>query len=115
MRRDPVAVATASSPAEAQVWVDMLLDEGILATSLEIGTHGAFGGGSLMPPHARVLVDRSDLARARNVIAESGGAAALSPVPTDAPANASLVRATYAVAVVVVLLLLVVLVLGGVR
>jgi len=79
----PVVVATASNPAEAQVWVDMLLDEGIFATSVETGVHGALGGGGLMLPSVSVLVDRAKLAEARNVIAESGGAAALRPVPQE--------------------------------
>ena len=78
---DPVLVAGASNPAEAQIWVDMLRDEGILATTVDRSVRGALGGVAFVPPRVYVMVNRADIVRARNVIAESGGASALEPIP----------------------------------
>lgn len=89
---DPVPVASAANSVEAQIWVDMLRDEGIRAAAVESGVHAAFGGAALPATSVVVLVDRTDLVSARNVIAESGGASALRPVSTSAEPPARTLR-----------------------
>lgn len=111
----PIVVATASSPLEAQVWVDMLLDEGILATSVELGVHAALGGGGLMMPRVNVLVNRADIARARNVIAESGGVDALQAIPAEDSDSRPLKYIVFGVVAVVGFFLLLALMTGASR
>ncbi len=80
-----VVVARTGDPIEAQIWVDMLRDEGIQAATYEQGLRGALGGASTMGIRAthHILVRREDIVAARNVIAESGGAHQLAPVPGE--------------------------------
>lgn len=80
-----VVVARTGDPIEAQIWVDMLRDEGIQAASYEQSIRGALGGASTLGIRGthHILVRHEDIAAARNVIAESGGARHLAPVPGD--------------------------------
>ena len=63
--------------AEARLWLDALRDEEIEAAVLERGPGGAFGGASLFGVSYAVLVPRAHIARARSIITDLGGAAAL--------------------------------------
>lgn len=78
----PVLVAPAPNPAAAQLWVDMLRDQGIVAIMVETGIHAAFGSANLPATGYRVLVRPDDLLAARGVIAEAGGSGALAPMAT---------------------------------
>lgn len=75
-----VIVAVAQNPAEAQIWVDALRDEGIEAGTYQRGPAAAFGGGRLVFSDYPVLVAADNIGSARNVIAELGGASMLSAV-----------------------------------
>ena len=77
----PVVVAEASDPVQAQIWVDALRDTGIQAATFERSV-GAALGGAMTAGWARypVLVPQEEMAAARNVVAELGGAAYLAPV-----------------------------------
>jgi hypothetical protein len=48
---------------------------------------GALGGVGFVPPRVYVMVNRADIVGARNVIAESGGASALEPIPPAGSAS----------------------------
>lgn len=78
-RSEPVVVATATGMVEAQIWLDMLRDDGIAATAVEVGPHGMLGGGGLSLRGARVLVGSDDVVRARELIAGAGGELAVHP------------------------------------
>ncbi|MGI8927661.1 MAG: hypothetical protein ACR2HN_13615 [Tepidiformaceae bacterium] len=90
--RSPVVVAQAGDAVEAAIWVDALRDAGIEAGSFERGV-GAALGGAATPGWAvyPVLVAMDSLEAARSVIAELGGAAALSRWPDD-PSGAPAAR-----------------------
>lgn len=79
----PVMVAVAQNPAEAQIWVDALRDAGIEAGTYQRGPAAAFGGGRLVFSDYPVLVAHENIGDARNVIAELGGAGALSALAVD--------------------------------
>ncbi len=103
-----VVVAEAGDPVQAQIWLDALRDAGIQATSFERGV-GAALGGAMTSGWARypVLVAEGEMAAARNVVAELGGAGLLAPVGDPAAARRRQSRALLVVggivAVVVVL------------
>jgi hypothetical protein len=82
-----VTVAEASDPVEAAIWVDALRDAGIEAQSYERGVGAALGGamtiGASVYP---IVVAAEQLGAARNVVAELGGAGALSPYRDPAEA-----------------------------
>lgn len=82
-RGSTVVVARTGDPIEAQIWVDMLRDEGIQAASYEQSIRGALGGASTLGIRGthHILVREEDIVAARNVIAESGGAHQLAPIP----------------------------------
>jgi hypothetical protein len=101
-----VLVASAGNPAEAQVWVDMLRDEGILATSIDRSVRAALGGMGLVTPRIYVMVNRADLLEARNIIAEAGGASALAPVPAEGEGRDRMVTALFMVGGALALFLL---------
>ncbi len=104
----PVVVAEARDVVEAQIWIDALRDAGIPATTFERGV-GAALGGAMTAGWARypVLVPQGEMAAARNVVAELGGAAFLAPVADLAAARRKQSRALltvgWIVAVIVVL------------
>ncbi len=79
-----VVVAETSDPVAANLWVNELRAAGVEAAVMERGHGAAFGarGLPLLTSYA-VVVPRRELARARSLIADLGGAAFLSPVPGD--------------------------------
>lgn len=79
-----VPVAEATDEIEAGVWLDALAQAGIPATVFERGLGGALGGAVGWARYP-VLVPRSSLGAARNVIAELAGASRLAPF--DDPAT----------------------------
>jgi len=93
-----VVVARARDEVEAAIWVDALREAGIRAAMFEQGVSAALGGASV-PGWASypVVVARADIGRARNVIAEFAGAAALAPI-SDGASGERLRRAALAVA-----------------
>jgi hypothetical protein len=80
-----VPVARARDVAEATIWVDTLRQAGIQAASYESRpSAGALGGATMAVGwEAMILVHKRDIVSARNLIAEMGGARALTPVPDD--------------------------------
>lgn len=92
-RKGPVVVARAEDGAQAQIWVDMLRDEGIDATSFEQGIRGSLGGASGFHSRYLILVRREQFGEARSVIAEAGGATNLAELPAEDGASASMTRA----------------------
>jgi hypothetical protein len=84
-RGTTVVVARTGDAIEAQIWVDMLRDEGIQAATYEQSIRGALGGASTLGIRGthHILVRHEDIVAARNVIAESGGAHQLAPIPGD--------------------------------
>ncbi|GAB4329156.1 MAG: hypothetical protein Kow0010_13320 [Dehalococcoidia bacterium] len=88
-----VAVAETSDPVQAGLWVDALRQAGIRAAVFERGMGGALGGADTygFSVH-RVIVGYHDLARARSIIAELGGAAALMPYRTPGEEGARAMR-----------------------
>lgn len=101
-------VAEAQDPIQAQIWVDALRAHGIKASSFERGVGGALGGavtsGMAVYP---IIVATSDLAAARNVIADLDGAVHLTPVRDREASQAAQKRAlTLAGGVAVVILVL---------
>lgn len=79
-----VVVAATSDPVAANLWLNELRAAGVEAAVMEQGHGAALGarGLPLLTSYA-VLVPRRELARARSLIAELGGAAFLAPVPAD--------------------------------
>jgi hypothetical protein len=75
-----VVVAVASDAIEAAIWRDALHDAGIPAAVYERGVGAALGGANTFGASYPLLVDRGQVAAARNVIADLGGAVALAPV-----------------------------------
>lgn len=75
-----VTVAETKDAVQAGLWVDSLRRAGIKAAVYERGVGGALGGAETwgFSVH-RVIVGYHDLAEARNIIAELGGASALTP------------------------------------
>jgi hypothetical protein len=90
-----IVVARTSDPIEAQIWVDMLRDEGIQAATYEQSIRGALGGASTLGFRSthHILVRHEDIVGARNLIAEVGGAHQLAPVPGDDDAGSKAARA----------------------
>lgn len=88
-----VAVAETRDPVEAGLWVDALRRSGIRAAVFERGMGGALGGADTygFSVH-RVIVGYHDLARARSIIAELGGASALMPYRTPDEEGARAMR-----------------------
>ncbi len=86
-----VVVARTSDGIQAQLWVDMLRDEGLDASTYTQGVQAALGGASGVGIHL-VLVHREHVGDARNIIAEAGGASALAPIPGESEGYARLVR-----------------------
>lgn len=80
-RQAVAVVAEAGDLVEATIWVDALRADGINAKFYERGV-GAALGGAVTTGLARhpVVVSREDLGRARNVIADMGGSASLTPI-----------------------------------
>ncbi len=80
-RRAIAVVAEAGDSLEATIWIDALQAAGIDARTFERGVGAALGGAVTMG-FARypLVVGREDLAQARSIIAEMGGAASLSPI-----------------------------------
>lgn len=109
-----VVVARTTDGIQAQIWVDMLHDEGIDASTYQRGVQAALGGVTGIGTHL-VLVHRDHVGDARNVIAEAGGASALAPIPSEPESHGTLVRALFAAVAVAVafFLLLVVFQAGG--
>lgn len=97
-----IIVAEAEDPVQAAIWVDALRDAGIEANSFERGV-GAALGGAVTPGFARypVVVGESDIAGARNVIAELAGGGVLAPLPDPAAKNAARQRVLALVGAVV--------------
>jgi|GEM_PF-3191805 len=107
--RQPIVVAVAGDALQATIWRDALGDAGITAAVVERGVSAALGGAPSVSSTYHVLVDREDVAAARNVIAEMGGAGALAPLPDDdATAEQRRRVALIAVAIVVVAVVVVV-------
>jgi hypothetical protein len=77
-----VPVAESQSEIEAELWASALRDAGLRAAVVEVGPGGAFGGAVPLPGWVfyRVLVNDSDVAAARNIIADLDGARALTPI-----------------------------------
>ena len=104
--REPIVVAEAPDPAQARIWVDALADAGIRAATFERGSSAALGGSPLAGSAYPVLVASEDFSAARSIIAELGGAAALSPyrdaAETRARGERALVAVVTAIAAVVV-------------
>lgn len=73
-------VAEARDPVQAEIWLDALHAAGIEANAFERGVGAALGGATGVFAIYPVVVAESDLVRARNVIAELGDAARISPV-----------------------------------
>ncbi len=91
-----IVVARTTDPIEAQIWVDMLRDEGIQAATYEQSMRGALGGASTLGFRSthHILVRHEDIVGARNLIAEVGGAHQLAPVPgNDDEAGSKAARA----------------------
>ena len=80
-RRAVVVVAEAGDSLEAAIWIDALQAAGIEARTFERGVGAALGGAATVG-FARypLVVSREDLAQARSIIAEMGGAGSLSPI-----------------------------------
>lgn len=75
-----VAVAETRDPVQAGLWVEALRQAGIRAAVFERGIGGALGGADTYGfSFHRIIVGYHDLAQARNIIAELGGAGALMP------------------------------------
>ena len=80
-----VVVAEAGEPVERGIWLDALGQAGIEATTFERGSGAAFGGVQpVFPSSYPVLVPSTQVAAARNVIADLAGADRLLPVTTAA-------------------------------
>jgi len=93
-----VIVAEAGDRVEADIWVDALRQAGIEAGTYERGVGGALGG-AVTTGFARfpILVSATDLARARNVIADFSGTGALAPIRHEGAARESQRRALFVV------------------
>lgn len=91
MRESPsgggVVVARTGDPAKVALWTAALREAGVPTATVEEGFAAAFGGHVAPATVFALLVPRSELARARSIIADCGGAADLAPVPgaTGAP------------------------------
>ncbi len=93
MKPETAVVARTRDGIEAQIWVDMLRDEGIEATTFEQGPRGALGGATLIGATHQIVVNRENLADARSIIADAGGAHALAPVGTEEGAHDRMIKA----------------------
>lgn len=82
-----VVVARTGDPAKVALWTAALRDAGVPASTVEEGFAAAFGGHVAPATVFAVLVPRRELARARSVIADCGGAADLAPVPDPTAAS----------------------------
>ena len=77
---ETAVIAQARHSLEATIWVDALQSAGIRARMFEQGVGGALGGAVTGFACYPIVVSREDIARARSVIADMGGASALAPV-----------------------------------
>lgn len=91
--RATAVVARTRDALEAQIWVDLLRNDGLKAAVYEQGVRGALGGASLTGSAHNIIVRRADFARARNIIAEADGAHALAPLTQDDESSARMIRA----------------------
>lgn len=89
----PTLVAEAPDELSARIWVDALRDAGIAATTFERGTGAALGGAASFGARWPIVVDPSQVAAARSVIAEIAGAAPLAPLRDGAAAHLARQRA----------------------
>ncbi|MEX2081756.1 MAG: hypothetical protein WEC33_09080 [Dehalococcoidia bacterium] len=96
---------------QAQIWIDALRDAGLEAGTFERGPGPALGG-AVTPGFAAyvVIVRRTEVARARSVIAEISGGEVLAPLPDEQEESRRRAAALLTVGLVVgVILLLLVL------
>lgn len=100
-----VVVAVASDAIEAAIWRDALHDAGIPAAVYERGVGAALGGANTFGASYPLLVDRGQVAAARNVIADLGGAVALAPVHDERAVRERRQRALFVAGAIVTLIL----------
>lgn len=91
-----VVVARTRDSLEAQIWLDMLRDQGLEAALFEQGVHGALGGARGFGGTHHVVVRRVDLTQARNTLADAGAAHALAPVPDSRESSSRMLQALLA-------------------
>ena len=103
MARPTMVVAEAPDPIQADIWISALRDAGIQAAAFERGVGSALGG-AVTAGIARypIIVAETDLGAARNVIAELGGASAISPFRDRKDLHESQRRALLTVGAIVV-------------
>ncbi|MCK9519210.1 MAG: DUF2007 domain-containing protein [Dehalococcoidia bacterium] len=104
-RQPAVVVAVAGDAIQAAIWHDALEDAGIEAAVYERGVGAALGGASAFGASYPLLVDRGDVAAARNIIADLGGAVALAPVHDDRAARERRQRALLVAGAIVAVIL----------
>ena len=97
-----VPVAEARDELEAGMWLDALHQAGIPATVFERGLGGAMGGAVSGWARFPVLVPRSSLGAARNVIADLAGASRLAAYEDPAGSRSGQLRALRLVCLIVV-------------
>ncbi len=90
---DTVVVARTRDPIEAQIWVDILRDDGMQAAVFEQGARGALGGASLYGSIQNIVVRRTQFERAREIIADADGTHALIPLQEASESRDRMIRA----------------------